>query len=152
MKKVGNAEIEKVVKELQERDGVCSPQAFVEEARKEDSHIHGLFDWDDSTAAEKWRVHQARTIIGRVRVLLNKQETPAFVHVIITQDDGTQHEGYAGIEMAMNDAELRGQVFAEAQNGLKGWQSRLAAFTEAAGAVQLLGEAIESLVIEGNNL
>jgi hypothetical protein len=99
-------------------------------------------------AAEKSRVHQARTIIGRVRVVSNEQETPAFVHITITEDDGSRRDGYAGVEVALNDDGMRAQVFCEACSG-RGWRTRLAAFEQACQAVKLIGEAIEALEPDG---
>jgi hypothetical protein len=139
------SEIAKAVLFLQERDGVCTPAAFVEYSRDESSPLHSLFPWDDEVAGELYRIHKARHIIGRVKIRCNDSETPAHVHVTITRGDGTIRSGYAPIEVAMSNEDMRRQIFAEARAGLNGWRKRLAAFDQASGTVHLITEAIERL-------
>ena len=137
-------DIAKEVLRIQERDGVCTAEAFVDEARDESSPLHALFDWDDRAEAELWRQHKARSIIGRVKVVINGTRTPAHVSVTVTTDQ-TRKRGYVPIERAMSDDDLRGQVFRDARAGLKGWRNRLTAFSEAESAVAALDSAIEFL-------
>lgn len=51
----------KVYEELQTIDE-RTPDAIVELARDTSSALHDLFDWNDKTAADKWRKQQARII------------------------------------------------------------------------------------------
>lgn len=146
-------DIAKEVLRIQQRDGVCTPQAFVDQARDETSPLHVLFDWDDQTEAEMWRRHKARTIIGRVKVTLKNGavRTPAHVSVTIVHS-GERKRGYVPIEVAMSDDELRDQVFRDARAGLTGWRNRLAAFSQAESAVAALDSAVEFLKLEyGDN-
>lgn len=145
--KPSDDDIAKEVLRIQERDGVCTAEAFVDEARDEGSPLHSLFDWDDQAEAELWRQHKARSIIGRVRVTINGTRTPAHVSVTITTDQ-TRKRGYVPVERAMSDDDLRAQVFRDARAGLNGWRNRLGAFSEAQEAVAALDTAIEFLTPE----
>lgn len=58
------AEMEKIEK----RDGEVTPKALLEEARSTNSPIHNLFDWNDTTAAEKYRLSQAGLAIRQIKV------------------------------------------------------------------------------------
>lgn len=49
-------------------EGRLLAQDVVEAARNKASVLHGFFDWDDSSAAEKYRLDQARDLIASVRV------------------------------------------------------------------------------------
>jgi hypothetical protein len=89
-------DIAKEVLRLQERDGVCTAEAFVEEARDETSPLHSLFDWDDQAEAELWRQHKARQIIGKVKVTINGTRTPAHVSVTVTTDQA-RRRGCSGM-------------------------------------------------------
>lgn len=74
--------------------GQLRPRTVVDEARPEGSPIHAAFEWDDSAAGEKYRVHQARNLIRAVRVVHEddasvddtgvSESHPQFVHI----DDG----------------------------------------------------------------
>ncbi len=59
-----------------------NPKQVVEVARPSDAPLHAAFTWDDTGAAERWRLHEARHLIRSVRVLVVGSKTePAFVHV-----------------------------------------------------------------------
>lgn len=68
------ADAQKVYEEIME---LCddlesaSPKDIVEKARDESSELHKCFTWNDSVAAERWRVHEARFVI---RQLVIKEE------------------------------------------------------------------------------
>lgn len=66
----------------QANGGELRPGDVVDAARDEESPIHAWFEWDDSTAAEAYRVDQARDLIKSVRVIRDdRPEEPVFVHV-----------------------------------------------------------------------
>lgn len=121
--KVTDDDIAKEVLRLQERDGVCSPETLVDEAADPNHPLHSLFTWDDTDAAAKWRVYQARKVIGRVRIV---------------------RHGYVPLEVAMSDADMRTQVIADAKSLLRGCRRRLAGI-QASQAVTHLDNAISAL-------
>ncbi len=47
--------------------GALSPQEVLEDAKSRQSPLHDLFEWDDSTAAGKYRLWQARVIVNSIR-------------------------------------------------------------------------------------
>lgn len=143
-KKVEDAVIVKEILKIQERDGVCSPEALVSAAQSPKSPIHSLFEWDDSKAAKEWRKHQARQIVASFKIELSGQRAPQFVHANIVVD-GKAKEGYLPIEVAMDDEAIRRQIFREARAALAGWNARLAAFRQADASTVALRQAIELL-------
>ena len=60
--------VEQELDRLAQEHGHITPELVVEAARNEDSPLHSHFDWDDSTAAERWRREQARQLIIRCRI------------------------------------------------------------------------------------
>ena len=69
------ADAQKVADEI--GDEKITPQEILEKARDEDSELHKCFEWNDSIAAEKYRLEQARNIL---RMLVyegkSKEEKP----------------------------------------------------------------------------
>lgn len=51
-----------------DENGDLTPALVVDAARDEDHPLHDRFDWDDSDAAEKWRINQAAHLIRSVKV------------------------------------------------------------------------------------
>ena len=48
--------------------GRIDPHAIVEAARSPESPLHRYFEWDDTSAAEKYRISQARELLRSVRL------------------------------------------------------------------------------------
>ena len=81
----------------------ASPQAILEKARDETTELHRCFTWDDSIAAEKWRINEARLVtrqlvIKEVEVPKDRPEIRLFyktdnesgykpTHIIVQQED-----------------------------------------------------------------
>lgn len=147
-KKISDEVIAKEILTIQERDGgVCSPAAFVDAARDENSPIHSCFDWDEHRNSERWLRHQARQIISRIEITIDGTRIPAQVHCTVTNSTG-KREGYFPTEVAMSDPGMRAQVFAEVSAGLNGYRARLVAFQKFQQAKSAMGhieQAIETL-------
>jgi len=58
----------KELKAIESRAGKLTPEQVVTVAADEASALHGCFTWDDSEAAAKWRLDEARAIIRSVRI------------------------------------------------------------------------------------
>jgi len=70
---------------LNDRYDGLTPEIVLRAARRKTSPLHRHFDWDDTVAAEHWRLDQARHLIGRFRVQVVGDREPrkvrAFIHV-----------------------------------------------------------------------
>lgn len=55
-----------VLERIEERDGEVTTRSFLDESRPEDSPTHSLFEWDDSIAAEKFRMKQSSDIFSQL--------------------------------------------------------------------------------------
>lgn len=126
------------VVELEKEYGICHPGLLVNDARSEESPLHPMFEWDDSIAAENYRIDQARGVLQAIRVQLTPGETPvpAFVHVKINNEPG-----YAGIVRAMSDEEMKAQVLADALRQLASLQLRYDTLSE----LQPVWEALKAV-------
>lgn len=62
VKGIFKADAQKVYEEI--GDNKIVPQEMVDMARDENSELHKCFEWNDTVAAEKYRLQQARTILS----------------------------------------------------------------------------------------
>jgi phage terminase Nu1 subunit (DNA packaging protein) len=69
-----NAEVMQAVKALEDKRGRLTAQMVLQEARAASSPLHGFFEWDDSEAAEKWRLEQARELVRRVKIVVEVED------------------------------------------------------------------------------
>ena len=106
----------KVMEEIEARDGEVTKEAFLEASRPEDSPTHGCFEWDDSQAAELYRLNQAYHVILDLEVTVTEAESgsrsSAFVNVI--KKTSSESAKYKSLDVAMADEELRMNVIRNA--------------------------------------
>lgn len=93
-----------VVEHLEEENGQVTKEDFLEVSRPEDAPTHTLFEWDDSVAAEKYRLDQSRKIITALRVVYetkNEEEIKVSAFIQTSADGNKTH--YENIEDALKD-------------------------------------------------
>lgn len=72
-----------VANDLNERDVLA-------DARDESSPLHAYFEWDDTAAAERYRLAQAQDLIRRVKVtVVRANESPVSVRAFIAKRELT---------------------------------------------------------------
>jgi hypothetical protein len=99
------------LEQLHKKHGKLTPEIVLDDARRPRSILHSYFEWDDTTAAEKWRREQARHLIKAVRVIIEAPGEPdremrAFVHVVSEERKSL----YLPAIQAMDDVAYRRQV------------------------------------------
>jgi hypothetical protein len=128
-------------------NGVAAPKALVDAARPIDSPLHGLpFTWDDSEAAEKQRLQEARGIIRALVIREPSGEVsraPLFVHVTMREDNDTK-DGYVPIAVALQTPEWEQQIRNEARRQMIALRNRYQMIEEYAA----VWEAIEVVTRE----
>lgn len=60
---VFKADAQKVADEISSIGLSVKPEEIVDKARDESTELHKCFEWDDTKAAERYRLHQARQIV-----------------------------------------------------------------------------------------
>lgn len=83
-----NADPQKVAEEILSIGDEVTPAQIVEMARNEETELHKCFDWDDHSAAEKWRKQQARQILCYL-VIKEDNPKPDTVPVRVFQKNDT---------------------------------------------------------------
>lgn len=83
-----NAQIDGEMCERLAADDNLSAKALLDANRPEDAPLHNAFEWDDSVAAESWRVHQARHIINSLEVVIDgKEPVRAYFNIVRTEPE-----------------------------------------------------------------
>ena len=72
-----------------------TPHSVVIEARSKKSPLHDCFEWDDSKAGHAYRLYQARALIRRVHIVVQKNDEEkrerVFYHTTGTDDKPVYH-------------------------------------------------------------
>lgn len=93
-----------VVENIEQTNGNVTKEAFLEVSRPDDSPTHELFEWDDSVAAEAYRLDQSRKIINSLRVVyMDNGGEEKKVSAFIRTSEKEQKPVYENIESALKD-------------------------------------------------
>ena len=134
-----NVSAQKVGEELElieRQNGEITPQAVVDKARPEDSVMHKCFEWDDETAAEKYRLSQARSLIRCIVVIPDKEDekinTPVrmFVNQNPINNGQKAPASYINVRTAFDNPETRSVVLANARYELSVFRSKYSQLKE----------------------
>ena len=94
-----------------EQGGEITAAQVVNEARKPDSSLHSLFDWDDQSAAEKHRLTQARTLIRSIRVEIKTETTKVrAVGFVRNPDVDPKEQGYVSVDSVRSDEDRQRDI------------------------------------------
>lgn len=67
----------------------ATPQNILEVAKNPNSELHKCFTWDDSEAAQKWRLHEARNIVCNLVISPKEDDKEKIsVRVLYKTDSG----------------------------------------------------------------
>ena len=99
------------LKEIAKRDGgLLRPQAVVDAARPKASPLHGAFCWNNTEAADKYRLLQAQQLIRSFRVEIKvdgrSHNVPVFIGVSSDRDGGKAENPYRLAEDVAENADL----------------------------------------------
>lgn len=99
-----------------EQSGKLTAEDVVLAARDPESALHGCFEWDDSKAAEHWRLQQARSLIRSVMVKVTVEDDRVISVPIYVRDPEKESEqqGYVSLPSIMsNPAASKAALYVE---------------------------------------
>lgn len=135
IKGIYKADAQKIADEI--GDNKISPQELLEKARNENSELHKCFEWDDSVAAEKYRLIQARQIIvNLVYKKVAKEEQP--VRCFQISSERTVYQPTTKFLVQEDEYQT---LLKRAKSELESFKRRYSTLTE----LESVFEAIESL-------
>lgn len=138
--KASAEEVGRIFEEIEKRDGAITPEAVVEEARPEDSPLHDDFEWNDTEAARKFRIDQARKMISLViRVADDKPPVRGYVNV----ERGVNKGRYMSIQKVVEDGDLWAVVLANARRELQIFTSKNRRYKQFAKLIAAMDEFLE---------
>ena len=126
------------VLEVKENYGLTA-ENILRKASKKSSSLYEFFDWDNSSAGEKWRLQQARSLINEIKIIVEDTEIYAFENVnVAVQDADTKNVSpskfgsreYKTIVEVMNNEDYRNQLIHRALAEAAYWKERHAELIE----------------------
>lgn len=117
--KVDAAIVGAICAELDNSEAGLTPATLLEQARNEQHPLHGCFEWDDTIAAEKYRLTQARSIIVNLTVEDDNSENPneTKIRAFVNVDRGTT--AYRDVIATINRDDEREKLLRRAKQELE---------------------------------
>lgn len=135
----------KIISELKRiataNDGILVAEHVVEAAKRAASPLHNMFDWDDSEAANKWRIHQARQLIRVTVEYIGKGEDKIPMRVFVSLTDDRVEGGYRVTAQVLSDAAKRKQMLDDAIEEMNRFRRKYAALKELAEVFEAMRKA-----------
>jgi hypothetical protein len=109
-------------------NGRLNPHDIVREAESMSNPLHSWFDWNDGTASEKWRVHQARLLLNSIKIKVQFEngfkEYKKYLNVTFVSTNGKKkvNNFYMDSRAVLSDQDLRKQIITKAVKEAEYWQ------------------------------
>lgn len=128
----------KIVQALQELEdengGILTPHIVVDSARNISSPLHSAFDWDDTSAAEKYRLMQARILLTTIKVEFMGEKREAYFNAkAMVGKEMTR--AYFPIQTVYSNQKLHDEVLREAVRELEYAQAKYESLKEMRGVI-----------------
>jgi hypothetical protein len=102
--------------------GELTPEAVVEHAQARTSPLHRLFEWDDTEAARRFRLDQARLLLRSYTIVYETRRETVIEVRGFQQVTNPQHERvYVPTLEALRVPEYRDQILDAARRELETW-------------------------------
>lgn len=120
--------------------GMLQPKTVVESARPDHSPLHDSFDWDDSEAAEKWRLTQARQLIRAVVQYEQVGNKTISTRVFVSLTPDREESGYRLTNAVMSDDAHRQQLLTDAMADMQRFKEKYRRLAELAKVFSAMDE------------
>jgi hypothetical protein len=125
-------------------NGLLLAEDVVEFAKDPNTALHDKFNWDDTSAAIQYRLHQARQIIRVNVTVVDNVEEPVKVFFSLNEDRYNRTGGgYRQMIDIMSDDQRRAALLAQALAEAKAWRKRYNALKELSAVFSALDEVAE---------
>ena len=87
---------------IQDKYGELTAANVLKEATKKRHPLHNYFDWNETDAAKKWRLHQANKLIVRAKVTITPHEERT-VHAFVSINEEDMPARFVHVPDAISD-------------------------------------------------
>ncbi len=118
-----NDEVLAEISSLEKKHGGVTAHMVLNSAKKDSSPLHDYFVWDDTKAADSFRVWQARQLIRSVKVTISGKKTQAFWNIKVNVGSEVTR-AYFSIEKVLKNPDMYRQTLSKAVEELNYWQQK----------------------------
>jgi hypothetical protein len=128
-----------------DESGELTAETLLERAKDKDSILHDFFEWNDSEAGIKYRLHQARILINEIKIVVEDKVISGFENVSIVLEEGETKRVYKPVFQIMSNEEQRMQIIQRAIAHQEYWAEQYKQYSELAPIVAVIKKTKASL-------
>lgn len=121
-------------------EGILHPHDVVEFAKNPETALHSRFTWDDTKAAQEFRVWQARQVI-RLYVNVIHEDSPPMRIFVSLEEDRASGGGYRYVLDVLTDEQRRVQLVTQALKEFRFLRKKYESLKELAKIYEAIDEA-----------
>nr|DAF74945.1 MAG TPA: hypothetical protein [Caudoviricetes sp.] len=134
------ADAQKVADEISGIGDSATPAQILNKARDNKSELHKCFDWNDSEAAEKWRLHQARNIVCSLVYKEESKDAAPPVRLFFKTDSET---GYKATSLILQNKDEYQKLLSRALAELNSFKAKYKTLSELDGVFDAIDQLAE---------
>ena len=135
-----------VFKELEGGVGLTAKNV-VDVSRPLDAPLHNEFEWNNDTAAEKYRQYQARVMIQNLEIVITSEkedEKPVNTRAYVTLQKTTKPAQFENIQTVLSTKEKRDALLDMAKHDMIIFKAKYAHLKELASVIVSMDEWIQN--------
>ena len=129
---------------LEKKEGTLTSQNVLESARSEKSPIHSLFEWDDTKAAEQYRLKQAAQLICNLTVEIETDDKPIECRAYMDVSEA-KVGSFINVQSAFQSEESRDVVLRRALNELSAFKTKYKNLLELQDVFDVIDTHLEAI-------
>ena len=123
------------IERIYNRDGFVDPAVLVMESKEESAPLHKCFEWNDTEAAKKYRITQAKEIVRSIVTVHETTNTEARAFVSVKQE-------YLPISVVIKQPDTREILLNQALNELRWFERKYSQLSELCGVIQEIRKVV----------
>lgn len=135
------ADATKCFNEIQQIGDEVKPEQVLEKAKDKKSELHKCFDWNDTSAAEKFRLIQARDVIRHLIVIHqddeDEEKEPVQFRVML-KNERDRESGYKQTVVMVRDADEYKKLLEQAYAELHSFKKKYSCLSELSEILALI--------------
>ena len=138
-RKIDAQTVGEICEELENSGTGLSPRSLLDASRDENAPLHGCFTWDDTEAAEKWRLEEARLLIANIRIV-KSTDTEERERVRGFVSTPGRQSVYVSMNTALHREELRNYMLEQSRRDCEAFMAKYRTLTELANVIDAMKE------------
>lgn len=119
-----------------------TPEVLLDASRDENSPTHCEFEWDDTVAAEKYRIEQATNLIRHIRIIREEAKEQDYKERGFVPIPGGRNV-YVPLQTALGKEEYKNFLLKQAKNDMETFLAKYRRVEELAKIVEAMKEYLE---------